>query len=477
MKDYRALFHYLLSASEADWAVEFKLNFDKERDGKNISALANTAVLKWRDHGYIVYGIEDGTKTVIGTTFNPNTAKAGNQPIKIWLDQKLSPKVGLEFYCFQENGRNIVIVEIEAAKSIPVKFDTEAYVKIWESTTLLRDRPNLEQKIWNNDKNKNFEKGKAMEGLSFEQVLQFLDYDIYFQLTKQELPTETVKFVEKLIQEKCVIKEKDNTYSITVLWALLFARNLKNFDVVKRKGVRVITYKGNSKLERRSEIEGERGYASAFENLMWYIIQQSGNNEIITQSVRIDSKKYPPLALREFIANALIHQDFSISWAGPLIEIFDNRIEITNPWIPLIDTERFIDHPPRSRNEDVASLMRRLGFCEESGSGIDRALTLVELYQLPAPKFETYDEFTKTTLFASKLLKDMSEEDKIRACYQHCVLLYLKGEEKMQNASLRKRFNISEKNYSMASRIIKISIERGKIKLWEKPKEYVPWRA
>ena len=59
----------------------------------------------------------------------------------------------------------------------------------------------------------------------------------------------------------------------------------------------------------------------------------------------------------------------------------------------------------------------------------------------------------------------MSEEDKIRACYQHCVLLYLKGEEKMQNASLRKRFNISEKNYSMASRIIKISIERGKIKL------------
>ena len=56
-----------------------------------------------------------------------------------------------------------------------------------------------------------------MEGLSFEQVLQFLDYDIYFQLTKQELPTETVKFVEKLIQEKCVIKEKDNTYSITVL--------------------------------------------------------------------------------------------------------------------------------------------------------------------------------------------------------------------------------------------------------------------
>lgn len=161
--------------------------------------------------------------------------------------------------------------------------------------------------------------------------MQLLDYDIYFQLTKQELPTETIKFVDRLVQEKCVIKENDTTYTITALGALLFARNLQDFDAVKRKGIRIIQYKGNDKLERKFDKEILVGYAAGFANLAEYINDLAGNNEVITASVRIDNKKYPVLALREFMANALIHQDFSVSGAGPMIEIFDNRIEITNP--------------------------------------------------------------------------------------------------------------------------------------------------
>jgi len=68
---------------------------------------------------------------------------------------------------------------------------------------------------------------------------------------------------------------------------------------------------------------------------------------------------YPEIAVRELVANALIHQDFSITGAGPMVEVFGDRVEITNPGEPLIDTLRFIDEPPRSRNEMLASLMRR----------------------------------------------------------------------------------------------------------------------
>ena len=68
-----------------------------------------------------------------------------------------------------------------------------------------------------------------------------------------------------------------------------------------------------------------------------------------------------------------------------MIEIFDDRIEITNPGEPLVDTQRFLDSPPKSRNETLASLMRRVGICEERGSGIDKVVFQVELYQLPAP--------------------------------------------------------------------------------------------
>ena len=324
MKDIIWLLKYLLSLSEADSFVEFKTNFDKERDGKNISALANIALLKWQEFGYIVYGIEDWTKNIIGTNFDPNNEKIWTQPLKMRLTQKLSPKIIFDFYYIEIEEKRVIVLEIESATSMPVKFDNESYIRIWESTTALKNHPLLEQKIWNNEKNKNFEKIKVIDGLSSEEVLNILDYDKYFQLTKQELPTETKLFVDKFIQEKFVIKENDSSFAITALGAMLFARNIDTIDTLKRKTIRVITYDGNTREKRKHEIEWKKWYASGFENLIEYIIQQVGNNEIITQSVRLDNKKYPPLALREFIANALIHQDFSITWTGPMIEIFDN---------------------------------------------------------------------------------------------------------------------------------------------------------
>src|SRR5208337_1323307 len=94
------------------------------------------------------------------------------------------------------------------------------------------------------------------------------------------------------------------------------------------------------------------------------------------------------------------HQDFSVMGTGPMVEVFSNRIEITNAGEPLIKTERFLDSPPKSRNDALASLMRRFGVCEERGSGIDKVVAQVELYQLPAPLFEAPLGFTRAVLFA-----------------------------------------------------------------------------
>lgn len=147
-----------------------------------------------------------------------------------------------------------------------------------------------------------------------------------------------------------------------------------------------------------------------------------------------------------------------------MIEIFSNRMEITNPGKPLIDVFRFIDHAPISRNEKLASLMRRMNICEERGSGIDRALLQCEIYQLPAPDFQRDELFTKVVMFAPMTLRQMNKEDKRRACYQHCCLEYLSG-KKMTNESFRGRLNISDENYSIASRIISDTIAAQYIKL------------
>lgn len=454
--------------------VEFKENKFGENDiGERISALSNSANLHDRKNAFLVFGVQDGTHNIVGTIFSPSNEKIGNDQLEFWLSRMINPRIDFRIHEFKYGDKKIVIFEIPPATNQPTKFKSTAYVRIGSATPKLTDYPEKERKIWNNINRKSFEKGIAMENVTLSEVLNLLDYAKYFSLTKQELPSETHQFAEKMAQHGLVKKVFDNSYDITNLGAILFAKNLNDFPTVKRKSVRVVLYKDNTKVNRLKEQEGSLGYAISFENLLDYVNDKLPHNEEISKSLRKEVKMYPEVAIREFVANALIHQDLSISGAGPMIEIFDNRIEITNTGEPLIDTDRFIDHPPRSRNEDMASFMRQIGVCEEGGTGVDRALINIALYQLPAPSFEKYENFTKVTLYAHKELKNMTIDDKVRACFQHCVLKYIE-KSKMTNATLRERLGIGEKNYPAASAIIRVTIGKKLIKESEKPKEYVP---
>ncbi len=146
-----------------------------------------------------------------------------------------------------------------------------------------------------------------------------------------------------------------------------------------------------------------------------------------------------------------------------MIEVFTDRIEITNPGIPLINTLRFIDEPPRSRNETLAKMMRRLNICEERGSGIDKVIAEVELFQLPAPDFQVTTNHTRVTLYAPKKFAEMSQADRVRACYQHACLCWVTNIP-TTNSSLRQRFGVAEQNAAIASRIIADTIKANLIK-------------
>lgn len=269
---------------------------------------------------------------------------------------------------------------------------------------------------------------------------------------------------------------------MTNLGALLFAKRLSDFDGISRKAVRVVIYKGVNRIETIKEQPGSRGYAAGFEGLIAYLNDQLPRNEQIVSALRTEARMYPELAIRELVANAIIHQDLSIRGDGPMIEIFSDRIEITNPGQPLIDVLRFIDEPPQSRNEALASFMRRLKMCEERGSGIDKVVFQVELYQLPAPNFLVTENHTKVVLFSPRKLSSMDRKDKVRAAYQHACLRYVSN-EMMTNASLRKRLSIDEKNYAIASRIIADAIHEALVKPFDpesasrKHARYVPFWA
>jgi predicted HTH transcriptional regulator len=97
--------------------------------------------------------------------------------------------------------------------------------------------------------------------------------------------------------------------------------------------------------------------------------------------------------------------------------------------------------------------MRRINLCEERGSGIDKVISSVELFQLPPPDFRVVEDNTVAVLYAVKKLNDMTQKERVRACYQHACLQFVSNED-MTNSSVRKRFGIEPQNYATASRII-----------------------
>ncbi len=466
---------------ETEW-VEFKENKADPHDiGEYISAMANSAALEGKAFAYVVWGVRNEDHEIVGTTLKPHARKVGNEELENWLLKLLEPKIDFRFYEVPFQNNIVVILQIQRATRHPVRFSGQEFIRVGTYKKKLRDYPEKERDLWRIFDSTPFEEGVAIERSDSDRVLRLLDYPTYFDLLDRPLPTDRDGILEALAEDQLIQRCEAGGWNITNLGAILFAKRLNDFHTLRRKAVRVVQYLGSGRTETIREQEGTKGYASGFEGLVDYINGLLPKNEVIGKALRKTVPMFPELAVRELVANALIHQDFFVRGAGPMVEIFNDRIEITNPGEPLVDTDRFVDTPPKSRNETLASLMRRFGICEERGSGIDKVVSEVELYQLPAPLFERPEGFTRTVLFAHKKINEMDRQERIRACYLHACLKYVMREF-LTNASLRERFGIAERNKATVSRYIREAVEAGMIKpvdenAAKKLMKYVPYWA
>lgn len=467
---------------EQPWIELKHNNYDPQEIGEYISALSNTAALFNQEHAFLIWGIDDCTHDIIGTSFIPQETKVENQGLELWISTQLDPQVQFYFHTTEIEGKPLVLLEIARAHSVPVKFKSIDYIRIDSYKKKLKDYPDTERELWAIFSKKPFESMIAMENVAGDFVLRELDYSAYFELLSQDLPSDKAKILKALLDDRMIVKAETGSYNITNLGAILFAKRLSDFPSLVRKAVRVIKYEGSGRSDAASrEQVGGKGYACGFEGLITYITNLIPNNEIMGKALRKVVPMYPDIAIRELVANCLIHQNFFMQGTSPLIEIFTDRMEITNPGSPLIDKARFVDHPPVSRNEQLASFMRRIGVCEERGSGFDKVVSGTEAYQLPAPEVEIYNDFTKVTLFAHKEYSQMSKEDRFRACYLHACLKRV-NREYMTNASLRERFNVDKKNTSMISRLLSEMCAEGLIYVSpdstsDKNRKYLPYWA
>ncbi|MCV3765150.1 ATP-binding protein [Rhizobium sp. TRM95796] len=467
--------------AETSW-VEFKENNeDPQMIGRLISALSNSARLADQHFAYVIWGVRDDDHTAVGTSFEPTSQKQQGQPLELWLAQRLQPSIAFSFRPIEYRGVRIVLLEIPAAATSPVEFERTAHIRIGSATPRLSDHPERLRALWARLQPYAWETGIAAQFLSSDDVLARLDYPSYFSLTKQPLPDNRSGILEKLDADGLIKKDVGGHWNITNLGAVLFAKRLGDFSPsIARKGIRFVAYDG---LNRAGIVthrqDGQRGYATGFEGLIQYLDHLLPHNEHIGKAFREERPLYPSIAIRELVANALIHQDMTITGAGPLIELFADRMEITNPGQPLIQPERFLDSPPRSRNEALASLMRRMNLCEEQGTGIDKVFAAVELHQLPPPDFRAEGDAVRVVLFAPRRFADMTPDERVRACYQHAALKYVSG-QRMKNSTLCERFGIDPQNAAQASGIIRQALGGN----WIKPADpahpragYVPFWA
>lgn len=426
---------------------EAKTTFDREKLNEYCVAIANEG------GGHLVLGITDALpRAVVGSQAFPNLLGAVNE-----VFQRIGFRIEAEAV-HHSDGRIVIF-------SIPSRPKGTA----WHLAGRYLMRSGASLVSMSEDRLRTiFAEGApdwleepSIRNLDAQGIVEKLDTQAFFELMKQPYPADRAGVLERLIEQR-LIDLLDGHYSIRRIGGLLLAKKLDEFPDLYRKAPRVVVYTTNSKLETRIDQIGQLGYAVGFERLVSFVMQQLPQNEIIKNALRQKVKLLPEDSVRELIANSLIHQDFRILGAGPMIEIYPNHMIVSNPGEPLVKVDRFIDGY-QSRNERLADFMRRMNICEERGSGIDRVVHEAEAYQLPAPKFQSDPQRTMVAVYGPKRFESMDREDRVRACYQHCALKWVMN-ERMTNQTLRERFRLSESRAAVASQIISATIEAKMIK-------------
>lgn len=433
---------------------EAKQQYDTTKLMRYCVALANEG------GGHLVLGVADKPpRRVVGTQAFASPAELNS--LKARIVEKLHLRVEATELAHAD-GRVLVFEIPSRPCGQPVDYEGAYLMRSGES--LVPMTPDYLKRIFDEGQPDWFAQ-PAKEAASPDEVIALLDTQMFFDLLKLPYPTNREGVLAKLNGEG-LIAQTPQGWDISNLAAILLAKRLDAFSpALARKAPRVVIYEGIDKLNTREDKPGGRGYAVGFEGLVDFVHSAAPQNRFVEQVVREEVKMFPKQALRELIANALVHQDYLATPAWAMIEMYADRVEISNPGLPPIKVERFIDEY-RSCNERVADLMRRLGICEEKGSGVDKVVHAAEVFQLPAPDFRVGAGRTTAILFAHQDFADMSKADRIRACYQHCCLMYVSN-RRMSNQSLRERFGLPDTKAKavIASQVIGATKEAGMIKV------------
>ena len=459
------LIHELIKLpNETEW-VEFKCNYNEpQMIGEYISALSNSATLYDKPNSYLVWGINNDTHEIEGTNFNYRKAKKGNEELENWLSHMLTPRLDFKFSEIIIDGNLILVLEVPCAERQPVAFAGVEYIRIGTSKKKLKDYPEKERQLWRAFDTTPFELRIVANNITNDEITMLLDYPKYYDKLNLPIPKHQDQVFIDFQNEKFIIANDAGNWDITMMGALLIGKELKKFEGMLKKTVRVVWYKGNDRMNAIREKEFSGGYVFSHEEIVQYILTIIPQEEIMDGPIRKSSLAFPEVAIRELLANSMIHQALDQRGTSIMVELFTNRMEFANVGAPLVEINRIVDTTPVTRNEKIAGFMHKCGICEERGSGYDKIIISTSSNNMPAPRIENQSgQFTKVTLLTKIPFNLLSKEDKIRTCYMQACLAYV-SRSAITNVDIRTLFGLTISEKAKTSRLIKETVKQGLIK-------------
>lgn len=352
---------------------------------RSISAFANR-----RGGGLLVFGVNQTLNAITGCTNLDQMQTKLTQ----YFNDKMSFVLRPEYHVIESEGETILAVEIpECPKDyMPCYFKSVglpngAYIR--EGNTSRKITDNEFRTYVATSKEFQFDlseaRGIKKEDISEEKVRRLLE----------ESESDTKRgahdqVTPSILENLGIVSMFNGEYKPTIGGYLIFASGIpQTKNPYDRFVVRCVRYEGkdpSSEIVDAVDIVGTLD--AQIDETYKFILKNISKRSFIVGTKRVERYEYPEAAIRELIANAIIHRDYKIIETYTQIRIFQDRIEITNPGsLPPGVTVDNIKEAQFSRNSMIAARLKDMKYLEEYGRGIDIVMRKMSEWDLPSPLF------------------------------------------------------------------------------------------
>lgn len=404
----RSLLTELLSyPDELPWLEIKHGNDNPDEIGRYISALANSACTENREYGYMIWGVENDSRIIEGTAFDPDHKNKNQQPLRIYLSRTLKPEIAFEFYSFEVDGKKVVILEVEAAYRRPISFQGTEYIRIGESRTELSKHPKEAAKI-------------------YRTVGKDWSAEVVVDATMKDLAPEAVKAARERYSEK---HRNDS-----------FAEEIETWSTEEFLNKAKLTI--NGKITRAALIllgkpESAHWLNPSVVKITWNLVDNDNTSidyqhfdpplllavdrifaKIRNITIRtmpdgtlfpVEISQYDSWVFREALHNCIAHQDYTLC-RNVVVTEYPDRVQFSNMGAFAPGTlEKVLHDDGRPRfylNRQLIEAMVELNMIDTIGSGIKRMFKKQQKRYMPMPDYNistSPEEMVRVVLYGKVL--------------------------------------------------------------------------